>query len=292
MNFKSSLSTTTRLGTFVCLTMMLTACGNAQNFLDGIIEDKGYIPYNLPMASAGVGTIIKGSPSALNVVAHPQSCFPDKIGSQKTQLRWLSETDLPYINKKMEFGFNTDLSSLLMLGSPLINLNLGYEFAKKVELEFEGAAIEMLDQVRFFDHYSRMPDVCKLFVENYPIITQALRVNKMKFSFYNAQGVKIKLSPGMIGEIVNIGAGVNWSIENQYTLNINTPKYIGYQVSQMGKMDAQGAILRYHASELNRKNDFKWVQVHASSVKAMSTTQGWTHAEPLPQVPVGLNLLK
>lgn len=277
----------------VCLSLTLTACGSPEEFLSGIIEDKGYIPYNTPMASTGVGTILKGSPQALNVAAFPQTCFPDFMDGQFTRLRWLSETDLPHLNKKVNFSFGAELSSLMILGTPLASLNLGFKNAKKVELEFEGAAIEMLDQVRLFDHYNRTTDTCRLFMENYPIITQALRVNKMKFTFYTDRGVKIGLAPGMIGDIVNIGLGVDWSIENNYTLTINTPKYIGYQVSQMGSADTNGALLRYHAHKLNRKGDWDWQStLPGMSIKSFSTQmKGIKPSEPLPGFPIGVDLM-
>lgn len=281
-----------RLGVLTCLSLTLTACGDPQSFLNGIIEDKGYIPYNSPMASTGVGTILKGSAQAMNVAAFPQSCFPDTINGQFTQLRWLSETDLPHLNKKVNFSFGTELSSLMVLGTPVASLNLGFKHAKKVELEFEGAAIEMLDQVRFFDHYNRTTDTCRVFLDNYPFITQALRVNKMKFTFYTEKGVKIGLAPGMIGDIVNIGLGVDWSVEDGYTLNINTPKFIGYQVSKLGGADTNGAFIRWHAHKLDRKGEWDWQSVHPGlSIKSFSTQMGLNPSEPLPGFPIGVDLL-
>lgn len=276
------------------LSLMLTACGSPENFLNGIIEDKGFIPYNSPMSSAGVGTILKGSPQALNIAAHPQSCFPDTLNGDQTHLRWLSETDLPHLNKKVKFGFGAELSSLLLMGTPLVSLNLGFQYAKNVELEFEGAAIEMLDQVRFFDHYFRVSDTCRLFLDSYPFITQALRVNKMKFTFYTSSGAKIGLTPDMVGDVVNIGLGVDWSIENNYVLTINTPKYIGYQVSKLGGADTNGGIIRFHAHQLTRKGEFDWQAVHGDGVQiqSFSTHMGYQPSEPLPGFPIGADLIR
>ncbi|MCB0411499.1 MAG: hypothetical protein KDD22_03180 [Bdellovibrionales bacterium] len=273
--------------------LLLTGCGSPEEFLNNVIASKGYIPYASPMASSGVGTLVRGSPQALKVVAPPQTCFPDEWEGEATELRWVQNTDLPYIDQNVEFGFNAKLSSLLLLGTPIAKLNLKFKYAKKVQLSFEGASIASLNEIRFFKYFNRVDETCKYYLEKFPFVTQALRVNGMKFNFYTSTGAKIKLTPELLGEMMQIGVGVKWNIENTYTLNIETPKFIGYQVGLIGNEDQNGALIQWMANHTTRDGQFAWEVVGSEKphVQSLGLREFKHLSEPLLKIPVGVNLL-
>ncbi len=241
--------------------VMLTACGSPESYYEDAIIKEGYIPYTTPLASAGVGTIVQGGPEAMRVITRPERCFPNHIGSQiPTHLRWVTDTNLPSSYKNFELGFGVDLGNILAAGNPLVSLNLGYEKAQNVQIEFSGATVEYLDEAALYYYYiGQMEEICHEFLKESPFILQSLRIEKMKFSFYNRSGVKINLSPGNVGNMMNIGVGVNWSIESGQSLVVNSPKYIGYQVGFMDG-DRDGRIGWYAHKAKSGQFDFKQVQ--------------------------------
>jgi hypothetical protein len=247
----------------LAVSLLAVACGEPQNYYEEAIIKEGYIPYKSPLASAGVGTIIQGGPSSLRVKTRPERCFPNYTGKAKptpTFLRWVTETALPSSYKSFQLGFGADLGSILAAGNPLVSLNLNYDKAQNVQIEFEGATVEYLDEASLYYYYlGQMEEICHEFLRESPFVLQALRIEKMKFSFFNKSGVKIGLSPGMIGNVMNIGVGVNWSIESGQSLVVKSPKYIGYQV---GFMDSQrkGRIGGFANKTKDNKFDFQQVQ--------------------------------
>ena len=268
------------------LAFLLSACGSPKGYFDSVIKEQGYIPYSTPLGLAGVGTIVKGNPEALHVAAEPHRCFQDFTEDfRPTHLRWVTATDLPSTYEDVNIGFGADLSQILVMGNPLVSLNLGFEYAKNVNIKFEGATIEYLDEVMFRDYYlNKMSATCKQFLNSYPFITQALRIEKMTFTFFTKQGVAIELSPGMLGQIMNIGFGVNWSISKNYSLVIETPKYIGYHVGIMGQDTFDGFIVGQAHRVKNGKFDFEDVSPTLNPLK-MLALQADTHpAEPFSMV--------
>ena len=242
--------------------LILTACGSPESYYEDAIKKEGYIPFASPIASAGVGTIVQGGPDAMRVKTRPERCFPNYINNDQdaTYLRWVTETSLPSSYQNFELGFGADLGGILSAGNPLVNLNFGYNKADQVSIQFEGATIEYLDEAAFYYYYlGEMEEVCREFLEESPFILQALRIEKMKFTFKSKRGTSINLSPGMIGDIMNIGFGVDWNIEKGKTLVVDSPKYIGYQVGFMDPM-REGRIGWYANKVKNGNFDYKAVQ--------------------------------
>ena len=242
--------------------VLLTACAPPENYFDEAVKKEGYIPYSTPLASVGVGTIIQGGPQTLRVTTRPERCFPNFMDPNvPTHLRWVTETQLPNSYESFHLGFGADLADILSAGNPLVNLNLGYNHAKNVKIEFEGASIEYLDEAAFYYYYiAAMEEICHEFLRETPFILQALRIEKMKFTFYNNSGLEIRLSPGMVSNIVKIGAGVNWRIEKGQELSINSPKYIGYQVGFMD--DTRPGRIGWYAFK-TQNNEFEFQQVRS-----------------------------
>lgn len=243
--------------------LILTACGSPDSYYEEAIIKEGYIPYTTPLASAGVGTIVQGGPEAMRVKTRPERCFPNYTGGNNpvaTYLRWVTDTNLPSSYQNFELGFGVDLADILAAGNPLVSLNLGYNKAQTVQIQFEGASVEYLDEAALYYYYiGQMEEVCHEFLKEAPFVLQSLRIEKMKFSFMNKSGVSIELSPGNIGSVMNIGVGVRWGIEDGQTLVVDSPKYIGYQV---GFMDGEraGRIGHYAYKAKGHKFDFQPVQ--------------------------------
>ncbi|MCB0356989.1 MAG: hypothetical protein KDD40_08285 [Bdellovibrionales bacterium] len=254
---------TIQLFIYIMAAGMISACGSPESYFEDAIKKEGYIPYATPMASAGVGTIVQGGPEAMGIITRPEKCFPNYMGPNvPTGLRWTTDTDLPSSYESFQLGFGVDLNGIMAAGNPLANINLSYNKAKTVQIEFSGASIEFMDQAALYYYYfTQMEEVCHEFLKDSPFISQALRIEKMKFTFYNSSGVSIGLSQGMIGSIMNIGAGVNWKIENRQSLIIDTPKYIGYQVGFMD--ESRPGRIGWYAYK-TKKGEFDFKQVGSS----------------------------
>ena len=267
----------------------LSSCGSPEKFFEKVIAEQGYIAYSTPLSSAGVGTIIQGSPDAMNVVAHPQRCFPDQVGNTQTGLRWQADTDLPNIYRNFDIGFGGIFSQLLSVGNLLASLNIGFNLAQAVNVEFDGASVEYLDQIAFIENYGLISDTCQMVLESQPFILQALRVKKMKFQFYQQNGLKLGLTPEIVAEMMGFGLDVEWDIKENYTLEISTPKYIGYQVGLIGEHSP--GIVQQYAYELTRKRkfDFQDTDLGGRSRKPVAIQripQGAKPATPLKKLDV------
>lgn len=75
----------------------------------------------------------------------------------------------------------------------------------------------------------------------------------MSFQFFRASGAVLDLE-AHLNDVVDIEAGVEWSIHENYTLVIKTPKHIGYQAARLKK----GVDLELEYASTVDKNG-KWV---------------------------------
>lgn len=213
-----------------CVT--LSAC-SPRSALDKVIESKNFIPYELPMPSTRVGTMLHGNNNELYLVATPDQCFPDLSDGQS--LRWVQPTDLPSEYQSLQFKFNASVNPILSAGNPILNFNVDASYVKTVSIQFQNPEIEYLNESVFRNTYMKgMSSGCKALLAQYPFIVQGLRIDSMSFVFKDAAGVNINLS-GVLGQIVNIAPGVNYQVENDYSLVITTPKYIGYRMARLNE---------------------------------------------------------
>src|SRR5262249_32362205 len=113
----------------------------------------------------------------------------------------------------------------------------------------------------------------------YPFIGQGLRVESLSFVFKDDAGVAINLTANL-SKIVNITVGVNWQIDNDYTLTISTPKYIGYR---MAKLDnSTGQLQINYATSLDDKGNWLFKSVdQALLMGAHSGASSIQLSEPL-----------
>ena len=239
----------------------LAACGSPKDEYFKAIEDQGYIPYVTPLDSAGVGTIIKGKPEAMRVATRPERCFPNySREGNETELRWVAKTKLPSVYKRFQMSVEGGLNDMLAGGNFILSLEASFERDRQVEITFDGASIEYLDEYNLYYYYNyEMNGFCKELLSETPFILQALRIEKMSFRFMESSGANVRLSPGMVGDLLQIGVGTNWKIKNNLELVIESPKYIGYQV---GFLDPNGpGKIAYLAHKLTKNGDFDYEQV-------------------------------
>jgi hypothetical protein len=222
------------------LPVLFFGCQEPRSYLDQVIQAESFIPFELPMASTRVGTILRGNNKEMYLVARPERCFPDLPDEQS--LRWTQTTNLPDEDKKIQVGFNTDLNAVLGTGNPTVTLKASATYVKTVQIEFTNASVEFLDEMSFYDYYDHgMSDDCKSALSRYPFIGQGLRIESMKFTFQDSLGGNIDLT-GKLSDIVDISAGVNWSLADNYTLVIDSPKYIGYRMAKLSPGQGGPAI--------------------------------------------------
>lgn len=257
--------------------LFLASCsGNPRDILNSVIKDKAFIPYELPMPSTRVGTIFRGNAKEMYLVATPEKCFPDPDPAYA--LRWVQATDLPNEYHHVEFGFDAALNQLLNTGTVTLNLKASATYVKTVEIEFAGASVEFLEEMSFDDYYrNRMPAACQTALLKYPFIGQALRVDKMKIVFKDQAGGSIDLK-AKLSEVVDIGVGVKWKIENGSSLIIETPKYIGYRMAQLAPSDDGGYEIQYATTTTDAG---AWIFRSVEPMDVQSFVSAARPAEPL-----------
>lgn len=216
----------------------------------------GYIPYSTPLQVAGTGTLIGGSPKAMEIIAHPSTCFPD-IDMGSTKVRFRDDTVLP--KTSVHFSVSTDLQfrffKALSAGAPSIQAGVQVNEVGSIEMDFEGVHVEYLDSVRLVDFYRRhMSEICREYLNRVGVIFQAIVVDKMRFAFMSKNGGKIHISLDNINQYLDITADAQWQIDQNSTLVITTPKYLGYQLGALQEQDDGLSLRRATTVELN-----KWI---------------------------------
>jgi len=236
--------------------LAMPGCKTPQKAYFQTIQNLGVIPFRNPVSSLATGTPLRGQPGNVMAIANPTRCFPDVLKGKPTKLRWASDIIIPPTYKKMMFTFDANFNSLMAVGTPGVQFNLSGTKVQNVELEIQEAQIEMIDQLALKDFYaSGMSDSCKEMLVNYPFILEALRVNKMSFSFFDAFGGKFSLTSANIGEFALFGGNVQWYIEQGSKLVVVTPKYIGYKLAQL-RCEDEGFV-NVTSSEV-KKGEYVW----------------------------------
>jgi hypothetical protein len=187
------------------------------------------------MPSTKVGTIISGNSKEIYLKARAEKCFPDL--PEEKALRWTQSTNLPNQYKKMEFDFNTDINPIFQNGNETVKFKAGAKGVKSVEIELTGASVEMLQEMNFYDYYiGDMTANCRTYLQKFPFIVQNLRIESMNITFKDEYGGNIDLT-AKLPEVVELSASTKWSIVNNSTLKIETPKYIGYKLARINQGD-------------------------------------------------------
>jgi len=207
------------------------------------------------MSDTKVGTIIKGNASTLITAVPSYRCFPEFIGDYATELVHVNKTDLPEKYQEFTMEFGTQLSALSENGNPTFEFNANFKRAKTISVKFEGAQIESLDEFSFENFYlDAIPEACKKNLLRSAFVVGALKVEKMNFTFKDEYGAEIALDVNNIEEIVKFHAGVKYSVKNNYTLVIETPKYVGYRLAKISPRS--DGLIQSYASSFDKNGEF------------------------------------
>lgn len=262
-----------RLGLITVVAMTALSCESPEAEYRKVIHKYVYIPYRTALPDTRVGTIVRGNANELYVVAKPQSCFPDLPGD--SALRWVQPTQLPSEYKTITFDFKSNINSVIGFGNALFSFKQDAKFVREVKMTFEGASIEFLNEFSFEEYYqTNINPRCRDFLGRHPFIIQALHVTAMEFVFRNEFNSEIKLDAEVLDDIIDIDASAKWEIKNNYTLKIETPKYIGYR---LGMVDRTGRVIKY-AGKTTDKGEWIFKPVEESENRFV----GATPAAPLP----------
>ncbi|MBF0312765.1 MAG: hypothetical protein HQK52_05075 [Oligoflexia bacterium] len=235
--------------------ILAAACGPL-DILYKEIRRYGYINYPSPLEFAGPGTMVGGSPSRLSLVASPTTCFPDEINGEPTNLRRIDSTSIPQRSYRFQVSgkFKLGVIDFLQMGNPVIGVGAEFNKVKSMDISMEGVHIEYLDAIRLTEYYPKMPELCKRYLEYVGFVIQAIKVDRLLFKFRDVSGGAIKIDLENLDQIVDIGVDVKYTIDDQVTLNITTPKYIGYQLGKLQIKDEGMAL--YRASRINWRGKF------------------------------------
>jgi len=244
---------------FGLLVFTLNGCLNPEQTYFAEIEKYNFVPFKTPMAGVGTGTLLRGTPDNLMMLAPPARCFPYQIGGLPTDLRWASDVTLPSTYRKVQLDFNAKLNSIIATGTPAINFNLNMTKVRKVEFEVREASIQMFDQIALRDFFRYgMTAECRDFVLQYPFVFEGLQVTNMSFTFLDVFGGRIGISTANIGDFASFDADVQWQIENGYKLIVTSPKFVGYRVVQLRPQD--DGFIRY-VSTKSKNGAFVWEEI-------------------------------
>lgn len=236
---------------------ILSGC-NPLHILWKEIRKSGYIEYKTPLKHSGPGTIIGGSPKKMKVLAPPKECFPDNYNGEETKLRFYDYTTLPSktINLTANGKVGLDLLSLPNIDGGLISAGVSYDIVKTISLKLEGVHIEYFNGPKLTSFYlNHMDEVCKDYLDFSGFIYQAIKVNKLSYTFYDEQGANIELDLEKLKEILDIDLGLNFKIERNLELVFETPHYIGFQ---LGRLKREDNGLNLYRSVKTKGNKWIW----------------------------------
>jgi hypothetical protein len=201
---------------------------------DQMVKDYGYIGFQNSLEQSSTGTMVGGRPTALAFVAHHNDCFPEDVITR--------HTDLSEFSRKYSYQYKGNLG-FLMEGNPLVSAGLGLTKDYTVEIELTNLTMEYMSSIDITDWYlNGMSETCKQYLDDVGFIVQSLITDNMKIKLTNQHGFHVGLDTGNIAQYFQFQAGVSWQIIDDYTVEITTPKYIGYQLGRI-RLDDKGRSL-------------------------------------------------
>jgi hypothetical protein len=246
----------------------IQSCGAPLDYMDQELKKIGYIRYVTPMKELGTGTLVGGTPENLSFVTGSRTCFPDateKDGiSTPTLLRAIDETTLPRKNEKIFFTSENfvRLFEVLKAGNISIKAGLNLNRVQAIEFQLEGLHVEYMDSLRLTQFYRSglLNPICQEYLNSVAFIIQAIKVDKLRFAFTRTDGGHFDLTVENIENFLDIGSDSTWRIENQTSLVIDKPHYLGYQLGSLRAQDDSMVLYRATSAKFNRF-DFRPIYV-------------------------------
>lgn len=251
---------------FLSITLLFSSgCAPSMGSLNSYVKSRGFIPYTNPVQAAGPGTIIGGSPSELTFVAPPETCFPDKLpDGTPTNLRDSFPTSLPSesTHVKATGSLSAQLTNLAaqLTGAISFQADANFSDIKQVDLEVGSAAIDSLNLVALQTYYQNsMSADCKDYLDFTGFVLEGLKVNQLSFQFISSSGVAIDLS-GSFAKSVSSSLSGSYEVQNNTTLVITSPTYLGYQLGSL-RQGSEGFTLSRAADLASGKFNFKSLSI-------------------------------
>lgn len=202
--------------------------------LNGLVGEYGFIGFENPLEQSGTGTMLAGRPTSLAYVAPANECFSDEVLTRSY--------DTQHFNRKYNYAFQGNLG-FTVFGSNLFSAGLGLDRTHTVNVELNGITIEYLSSIQVTDWYREgMSPTCKEYLDDVGFVIQSLITDSMKISIQKIGGTSIGFTEQNITDFIDIEAGVDWKIVDEYTIEISTPKYIGYQLGRL-RLEDEGRVL-------------------------------------------------
>lgn len=212
--------------------------------LNGLVKEYGFIGYENPLEESRTGTMLAGRPTTLAYVAAAHECFDDDSIPRNF--------DTQHFNRTYNYSFQGNLG-FTVFGSALFSAGLGLNKNHTVEVQLNGITIEYLSSIGITEWYrDGMSDVCKEYLDDVGFVIQALITDSMKISIKNIGGTNIGLSADNISDFIQFEVGTDWQIIDQYTVEVTTPKYIGYQLGRLRLEDNGRTLYRAMTAEEDR----------------------------------------
>ena len=204
--------------------------------IDALVKDFGYIGFQNPLENATTGTLIGGRPDAVSFVAPPNDCFSNEVLTRYT--------DRSEYSRVYNYTFQGNLGFLLS-GNPLVSAGLSLKNDITVQIELSGLVTEFMSSIDITDWYnSGMSATCKSYLNDVGFIIQALKAEKLTISFKKISGNSIGLNADNINQYIKLQTGVDWTIQDETKIVINTPKYVGYQLGRLRLEDNSRTLWR------------------------------------------------
>lgn len=222
--------------------LLTTSCTEKDplKIVQNFIHKNGYLLYQKEIQSAGIGTLVGGRPDNMIFVASPEVCFPKEIAGVDTKIFYTKKLNLPSSNHSfyLSDAAKWSIFSLLNSSAPIIDSGSEIINLDGIEIKFENISIEYTDIAMFLQFYEEvLPDICKDYLEQVGLIIQTLRIEKMSFIFYQKNKSKQVLSVDNLQKFIKLNGDIEWSIENKVQLNIFTPKYLGFRLGHLRKVN-------------------------------------------------------
>jgi hypothetical protein len=220
--------------------------------LNGLVREYGFIGYENPLEESRTGTMLAGRPTALAYIAPSEACFNDDSVRRSH--------DRQHFNRTYNYQFQGNLG-FTVFGMSLFSAGLGLQKTHTVNVELNGITIEYMSAIDITDWYKDgMSQTCKDYLDDVGFVTQALITDSMKISIEKVGGTQIGLNADNIGDYIQIEAGVDYSIVDKYTVEISTPKYIGYQLGRL-KLEDEGRVLYRAMTAVNDEFIFEAISL-------------------------------
>ena len=219
--------------------LILTGCekpitDDPVSALNGLVGEYGFIGFENPLEESGTGTMLAGRPTALSYIAASNECFSHEALERSY--------DTQHFNRSYNYKFQGNLG-FTVFGSSFFSAGLGLDKTHTVNVELNGITIEYLSSIQVTDWYRNgMSETCKEYLDDVGFVIQSLITDSMKISIQKIGGTNIGFTEENITQYIDIEAGVDWKIIDQYTIEINTPKYIGYQLGRL-RLEDDGRVL-------------------------------------------------